>query len=104
MKVSLSATRLARLILGGRMHRSDIGKWRGRPLFRASMFVASVLALGTMTQAQTDSDKAVDKIRTTTPIKHVIIIVGENRSFDHIFATYEPKHRNEQVLNLLSER
>lgn len=23
---------------------------------------------------------------TATPIKHVIIIVGENRSFDHVFA------------------
>jgi phospholipase C len=26
-----------------------------------------------------------------TPIKHVIIIVGENRTFDHVFATYKPK-------------
>ena len=26
--------------------------------------------------------------KTTTPIKHVIIIVGENRSFDHLFGTY----------------
>jgi phospholipase C len=34
----------------------------------------------------------------------VIIIVGENRSFDHLFATYEPKNREERVLNLLSER
>ena len=25
---------------------------------------------------------------TLTPIKHVIIIIGENRTFDHIFATY----------------
>src|SRR5262249_35570104 len=37
------------------------------------------------------------------PIKHVIIIVGENRSFDHLFATYVPKNRHERVLNLLSE-
>ena len=28
---------------------------------------------------------------TASPIKHVIVIVGENRSFDHIFATYTPK-------------
>src|SRR4029077_1633027 len=48
-------------------------------------------------------DKPVDKIKTATPIKHVIIIVGENRSFDHLFATYVPKHKNEKVLNLLSE-
>ena len=30
---------------------------------------------------------------TTTPIKHVIVIIGENRSFDHVFATYQPKAR-----------
>ena len=40
--------------------------------------------------------------KTATPIKHVIVIVGENRTFDHIFATYQPKH-GESVNNLLSE-
>src|SRR5271170_6764103 len=39
---------------------------------------------------------------TRTPIKHVIVIIGENRSFDHVFATYQPKH-GESVWNLLSE-
>ncbi|HEY4042704.1 MAG TPA: alkaline phosphatase family protein [Rhodopila sp.] len=39
---------------------------------------------------------------TTTPIKHVIVIYGENRSFDHLFATYQPKS-GETVNNLLSE-
>src|ERR1700683_3250205 len=39
---------------------------------------------------------------TRTPIKHVIVIIGENRSFDHVFATYVPKP-GQQVLNLLSE-
>jgi len=39
---------------------------------------------------------------TLTPIKHVIIIIGENRSFDHLFATYQPKS-GQSVLNLLSE-
>ena len=28
---------------------------------------------------------------TTSPIKHVIVIIGENRSFDHVFATYARK-------------
>jgi phospholipase C len=50
-----------------------------------------------------EPDRAVDKIKTATPIKHVIIIVGENRSFDHLFATYVPKSGSEKVLNLLSE-
>src|SRR5260370_14873818 len=39
---------------------------------------------------------------TATPIKHVIVIVGENRSFDHLFATYLPRP-GETVNNLLSE-
>jgi len=39
--------------------------------------------------------------KTTTPIKHVIIIIGENRSFDHVFATYVPKKGS--VDNLLSK-
>jgi phospholipase C len=40
---------------------------------------------------------------TATPIKHVIIIIGENRSFDHVFATYVPKNPQEHVSNLLSK-
>jgi phospholipase C len=39
---------------------------------------------------------------TSTPIKHVIVIIGENRTFDHIFATYVPK-KGQTVWNLLSE-
>jgi phospholipase C len=41
---------------------------------------------------------------TTTPIQHVIVIIGENRTFDHLFATYQPVNDNESVLNLLSEK
>ena len=37
-----------------------------------------------------------------TPIKHVIVIIGENRSFDHLFATYTPPP-GQTVRNLLSE-
>jgi phospholipase C len=43
-----------------------------------------------------------DGHKTDTPIKHVIVIIGENRTFDHIFATYKPR-KGESVLNLLSE-
>jgi phospholipase C len=39
---------------------------------------------------------------TATPIKHVIVIYGENRSFDHLYATYRPKS-GEAVVNLLSQ-
>jgi phospholipase C len=40
---------------------------------------------------------------TATPIKHAIIIIGENRTFDHVFATYVPKS-SDTVWNLLSEK
>ncbi|HEY2362571.1 MAG TPA: alkaline phosphatase family protein [Candidatus Angelobacter sp.] len=86
------------------MHRSDTRKWRAKTIACASILALSVFGFGASAQAQADPDKAVDSIKTETPIKHVIIIVGENRSFDHVFATYEPKNRHESVLNLLSER
>ena len=38
---------------------------------------------------------------TETPIEHLIIIVGENISFDNLFATYEPPPGS-KVANLLS--
>jgi len=36
-----------------------------------------------------------------TPIEHVIVIVGENRTFDNVFGTYQPK-AGETVWNLLA--
>jgi len=63
--------------------------------------VMSALSLGAAVPA--DAGTSVSEIRTATPIKHVIIIVGENRSFDHLFATYVPKSKDERVRNLLSE-
>ena len=41
--------------------------------------------------------------KTSSPIKHVIIIIGENRTFDHVFATYKPV-AGQHVDNLLSKR
>jgi phospholipase C len=37
----------------------------------------------------------------TTPIQHVIIIVGENHTFDNLFGTYQPKP-GQTIQNLLS--
>jgi phospholipase C len=47
--------------------------------------------------------KAPADDHTTTPIKHVIIVVGENRSFDNLFATYQPPDATQHVWNLLSQ-
>jgi len=48
------------------------------------------------------SAEANEGSKTRTPIKHVIVLIGENRTFDHVFATYKPKN-GESVKNLLSE-
>ena len=40
--------------------------------------------------------------RPASPIKHVIVIMGENRTFDHVFATYKTRN-GESVDNLLSK-
>src|SRR6266853_6333365 len=54
-------------------------------------------ALAPSAFAQDESSKSA-----VTPIKHDIVIVGENRTFDHLFATYKPKE-DESVDNLLSK-
>ena len=57
-----------------------------------------------LAQAREPSGKAhKGDSNAATPIKHVIVIVGENRSFDHLFATYVPTS-GETVNNLLSEQ
>ena len=39
---------------------------------------------------------------TASPIKHVLVVIGENRTFDHVFATYTPTG-GQMVSNLLSK-
>ena len=86
------------------MYLSDRKKWRARTIACTSILALLISGIGSSAQAQADPDKAVDTIKTATPIKHVIIIVGENRSFDHLFATYVPKDARRDVLNLLVGR
>ncbi|HQT25263.1 MAG TPA: alkaline phosphatase family protein, partial [Burkholderiales bacterium] len=40
--------------------------------------------------------------RAGTPIRHVIVIIGENHTFDNVFGAYQPKRR-QVIRNLLSE-
>src|SRR3982750_4206923 len=79
----------------------DKRNWRLTAALCAPMF--ALLASDLENPARAEKPPPAHPIPTTTPIKHVIIIVGENRSFDHLFATYVPRHRNERVQNLLSE-
>src|SRR6201996_2732716 len=60
------------------------------------------LAIGSAFAAPLANSQPSRDDDTATPIKHVIVIIGENRSFDHVFATYVPK-KGEKVWNLLSQ-
>src|SRR5579872_7173557 len=62
--------------------------------------IALAANLGTPFPAAAQSPAQTEN--TATPIKHVIVIIGENRTFDHIFATYKPV-AGQTVNNLLSE-
>jgi phospholipase C len=48
------------------------------------------------------AEDAAKHVQTASPIKHVIVIIGENSSFDHAFGTYVPRRREDSVWNLLS--
>jgi phospholipase C len=63
-----------------------------------AMLVVVQLLGGTPLRAQSTDNSG----NTKTPIKHAIVIIGENRTFDHIFATYKPV-KGEKVDNLLSK-
>lgn len=57
----------------------------------AALAASTIIASGFMTQSYADA-----RDTTATPIKHVVIIFGENRSFDNYFATY-PWAQNEEL-------
>jgi len=78
-------------------------KLRLRRSLCATALAFSMLAYVPAGYSNDGSDGEVRHIKTASPIKHVIIIVGENRSFDHVYATYVPRNRGESIRNLLSE-
>ena len=58
------------------------------------------MAINTMAPfAAAAADTGANDGNTATPIKHVIVIIGENRTFDHLFATYQPVNKGQTVLN-----
>jgi acid phosphatase len=49
------------------------------------------------------SKRATGMASTVTPIKHVVVVIGENHTFDNVFGTYQPP-KGQMVRNLLSEK
>jgi phospholipase C len=69
---------------------------RNRKLKRTLLGTAALLAVAaTITSTASMAGKSsastagsVDSLPTKTPIKHLVVVFNENRSFDHYFATY----------------
>ncbi len=84
------------------------GYWKRR---RPVVIAASVVAAGTLALAAcgtaggkaTSLTAAESHVRTTTPIKHVVVLFDENISFDHYFGTY-PKAANTDGTKFAAKR
>jgi len=85
----------------------------GRPIVSLTVALGAALALtggAALAQGQpaTSSSRPAGAgvnaaaIQTASPIKHVVVIIGENHTFDNVFATYKPP-AGQKVRNLLSE-
>ena len=78
--------------------------WQGARAGLASLVMLQMSLAGPFVgSAQAKEHDGESGKQARTPIQHVIVIVGENRTFDHIFATYQPK-KGESVDNLLSKK
>ncbi len=71
----------------------------GKPALGMLLILAATAALPVASFAQNDAKPAATAV---TPIQHVIVVFGENRSFDHVFGTFVPEP-GQTVHNLLSE-
>jgi phospholipase C len=78
------------------LHELTPRKWRATAIASALTLLSSTMPMSAETPAKT-----VKRSSTQTPIQHVIVILGENRTFDHVFATYQPV-AGQTVDNLLT--
>ena len=85
--------------------------WDKRP--HLNRFLKEILALeesknnkngnGNNGNGNTTPTNPADSLKTASPIKHVIVLIGENRGLDHTFGVYKPKGKGETISNLLSK-
>lgn len=71
------------------------------PSLSRTLLVTTLALCATASGAPVAADAAEGE-GTETPIKHVVVVIGENRSFDHVFGTYMPRD-GQAIANLLSK-
>jgi phospholipase C len=83
------------------LHTSVLRKWRPRVILSLYLIASMSIANPALSQ-ENASASATATQKTATPIQHVIVLIGENRSFDHVFATYFPRSAD-SISNLRSK-
>jgi phospholipase C len=82
-----------------------LDRWRLKTACSVSLIALS--AFGYVVSAHSEKTpkdtSAAAQVETKSPIKHVIILIGENRGLDHTFGVYRPKGKGETISNLLSK-
>jgi phospholipase C len=81
--------------INGRNHLA----WGASAVMSFSLLAATV---GFADDKSKDKD-AADAVNTESPIKHVIILIGENRGTDHTFGVYKPRGKHQTISNILSK-
>ena len=90
-----------------------LGHARRTPNAASATLTCTKVGMVTVTLAASDGDPGLrlaavgrrgllGAAAPDSPIKHVIVLIGENRSFDHAFGTYVPKS-GQTISNLLSK-
>src|ERR1700749_2122748 len=81
------------------------GGWMRKTALCTSVLALSIFGYAA-TSSSADSTKgsdAANSVPTESPIKHVIILIGENRGLDHTFGVYKPKGKGQTISNILSK-
>jgi phospholipase C len=85
-----------------------VGPWR-KWLFTTAICTSMLNPFGFIHAADFDGSgpgrdrDAAASLKTGSPIKHIIILIGENRGLDHTFGVYEPKGWGQTISNILSK-
>jgi phospholipase C len=83
-----------------RIPRKLARKWGVSAAALSFTLVAATTGFAGSTSQNTDLTAAA---RTASPIKHVIILIGENRGTDHTFGVYKPHGKGQTISNFLSK-
>src|SRR4051812_5392227 len=70
--------------------------------FKVQVILLGLFSVMLLSADATAATRSPDQHGPRTPIKHLIVVIGENHGFDNVFGTYSPPNPKQKVWNLLS--